>query len=719
MADKEHYKLLYKTSHLLTSFPVVVVGDSGVGKTNVAGRFVNDQFNSDTKATICVEFTHSEVTLKDGTNVKIQIWDTAGQERFRALARGYYRGAAGALIVFDVTKLNTFDNVESWLRELRDFTEGPLTIMMVGNKCDLTQHREVSTEQAIAFSEENELMYIETSALMGDNIREAFNQLVQGIYEANTKGKMLEQPSTEKTSTIGSPEETKREKIPDSRQTIKLDPAPAPKPGVATVTLLVCVALFGLVAAQYGGCRSLLRKLNHTVAVGVAKMTATGKNGRAVDGTVIFTGLNATHTSVTINVTGLAAGETLRGIHVHQYGDLSDTVAALSTGSHFNPFNQSHRCESAGSARHSGDMGNWNVDANGAVLETKVLDLLPLTGDQSVIGLAVVVHNQTDDCLNISSAGSRIAFGIIGVANVVNNTASASTTYAGGIAVAHVTPTTTASNFTSGTVYFHQTPQDLLNISAAYVGISTTHAHHIHQFGDLRDTTGLGTGGHFNPYNANHGIPPLSPRHVGDLGNVFYNVNDTGYYGIILTDGFTFLNQQYPIIGRGVILHSTFDNCQNPVGNAGSRLGYGVVGVANPQYFSSFTSAAYAEQNTTACVATPTSTSSASTADSTTASTSSTASETTATVTTSESSSTSVTTASDINKPTLTTAGAGAVKAFAALSLFVLLALKSVRLSAYKVGYIWRSVVCCGVVEMKEQASIHFDRSITPEMFRR
>eukprot|EP01117_Protostelium_nocturnum_P006075 TRINITY_DN2186_c0_g1_i1.p1 TRINITY_DN2186_c0_g1~~TRINITY_DN2186_c0_g1_i1.p1 ORF type:complete len:220 (-),score=74.80 TRINITY_DN2186_c0_g1_i1:66-725(-) len=199
MAEREHYKLLYK---------IVVVGDSGVGKTNVAGKFVNGEFNSDTKATICVEFTHSEVTLKDGTNIKIQIWDTAGQERFRALARGYYRGAAGALIVYDVTKAQTFDNVESWLRELRDFTDGELTVMLVGNKNDLVSHREVSTETARKFCEENELMYIETSALMGDNIREAFQQLVGSIYQQNSK-KMVNEAGNVNEEKPTPPESTK------------------------------------------------------------------------------------------------------------------------------------------------------------------------------------------------------------------------------------------------------------------------------------------------------------------------------------------------------------------------------------------------------------------------------------------------------------------------------------------------------------------------------
>jgi len=157
---------------------------------------------------------------------------SAGQERFRALARGYYRGAAGALIVYDVTKAQTFDNVESWLRELRDFTDGELTVMLVGNKNDLVSHREVSTETARKFCEENELMYIETSALMGENIKEAFQQLVgckliSFIYSSALKLTFLsaiyQQNSRKMVNEAGNVSEEKPTP-PESTKTLVLEP---------------------------------------------------------------------------------------------------------------------------------------------------------------------------------------------------------------------------------------------------------------------------------------------------------------------------------------------------------------------------------------------------------------------------------------------------------------------------------------------------------------
>jgi len=177
--DDENFDFLYK---------VVVTGDSGVGKTNIITRFTTGEFNLENKATIGVEFGHAEVTLSDGTQVKVQIWDTAGQERFRAITRGYYRGAVGALMVFDVTKAASFKNAEKWLQELREHADTDIIIMMVGNKTDLKNQREVATDEAKKFSQKNNLLYIETSALDGSNIKEAFQQTITAIYEKRGKG---------------------------------------------------------------------------------------------------------------------------------------------------------------------------------------------------------------------------------------------------------------------------------------------------------------------------------------------------------------------------------------------------------------------------------------------------------------------------------------------------------------------------------------------------
>jgi len=167
-------------------YKVVVTGDSGVGKTNIISRFTSNEFNIENKATIGVEFGHAELSVHD-TKVKVQIWDTAGQERFRAVTRGYYRGAVGALMVYDITKGQTFKNVEKWMQELREYADPGIVIMLVGNKSDLKSNREVATEDAKSFAKKNSLLYIEASALDGENIKEAFQQTVNAIHEHRLK----------------------------------------------------------------------------------------------------------------------------------------------------------------------------------------------------------------------------------------------------------------------------------------------------------------------------------------------------------------------------------------------------------------------------------------------------------------------------------------------------------------------------------------------------
>ncbi|KAK1422701.1 hypothetical protein QVD17_17987 [Tagetes erecta] len=139
----DDYDYLYK---------VVLIGDSGVGKSNLLSRFSKNEFSLDSKSTIGVEFATRSIHV-DGKIIKGQIWDTAGQEKYRAITSAYYRGTVGALIVYDITRKVTFENVERWLRELRDHTDQSIVVMLTGNKADLAHLRAVPTEEAMAFSE--------------------------------------------------------------------------------------------------------------------------------------------------------------------------------------------------------------------------------------------------------------------------------------------------------------------------------------------------------------------------------------------------------------------------------------------------------------------------------------------------------------------------------------------------------------------------------------
>jgi len=162
-------------------FKVVLIGDSGVGKSNLLSRFTRNEFNLETKSTIGVEFATRSISV-DGKTLKAQIWDTAGQERYRAITAAYYRGAVGALLVYDIAKHATYVNVTRWLKELRDHADSNIVIMLVGNKSDLKHLRAVPTEEAKTFAAENGLSFIETSALDASNVDSAFQTILTDIY---------------------------------------------------------------------------------------------------------------------------------------------------------------------------------------------------------------------------------------------------------------------------------------------------------------------------------------------------------------------------------------------------------------------------------------------------------------------------------------------------------------------------------------------------------
>jgi len=173
MDDHDEHDFLYK---------VVVIGDSGVGKSNLIDRYTKDTFREETKTTIGVEFGHKTIRVDDKI-IKAQIWDTAGQERFKALTRGYYRGGLGALLVYSILNKQSFENCETWLEELVTHVDPGILVMLVGNKSDMESLREVTTEEAKEFAHKNKLSFIEASAKESTNVAEAFERLIQEIYK--------------------------------------------------------------------------------------------------------------------------------------------------------------------------------------------------------------------------------------------------------------------------------------------------------------------------------------------------------------------------------------------------------------------------------------------------------------------------------------------------------------------------------------------------------
>jgi len=162
-------------------FKIVVIGDSGVGKSNLLSRFTRNEFNLESKSTIGVEFATRSVSI-EGRTIKAQIWDTAGQERYRAITSAYYRGAVGALVVYDITKESSFENVEKWLVELRENATADITMMLVGNKIDLSQGRVISSEVGKAFADKNGISFMEASAMTASNVEASFHQILSEIY---------------------------------------------------------------------------------------------------------------------------------------------------------------------------------------------------------------------------------------------------------------------------------------------------------------------------------------------------------------------------------------------------------------------------------------------------------------------------------------------------------------------------------------------------------
>ncbi|WOL19152.1 ras-related protein RABA4d-like [Canna indica] len=162
-------------------FKIVVIGDSAVGKTQLLGRFTKDEFYFDSKSTIGVEFQTRTITL-NRKRIKAQIWDTAGQERYRAITSAYYRGALGAMLVYDITKRQSFDHVARWIDELRANADNSIVVMLMGNKSDLAEKRAVAAADAVEFAEEQGLFFSEASAFSGENVEGAFLRLLEEIH---------------------------------------------------------------------------------------------------------------------------------------------------------------------------------------------------------------------------------------------------------------------------------------------------------------------------------------------------------------------------------------------------------------------------------------------------------------------------------------------------------------------------------------------------------
>jgi len=164
----------------LNKYKLVFLGEQAVGKTSVITRFMYDTFDNNYQATIGIDFLSKTMYLEDRT-VRLQLWDTAGQERFRSLIPSYIRDSSGAIVVYDITNRASFLNTSKWIEDVRSERGSDVVIVLVGNKTDLADRRQVSTEEGEEKAKENGVMFIETSAKMGYNIKALFRQLAQAL----------------------------------------------------------------------------------------------------------------------------------------------------------------------------------------------------------------------------------------------------------------------------------------------------------------------------------------------------------------------------------------------------------------------------------------------------------------------------------------------------------------------------------------------------------
>jgi len=192
MLDNDNYDLIFK---------LVLIGDSGVGKTNILSRYINNEFSHATKSTVGVEFG-SKIIKQNNKKIKIQIWDTAGQERYKSITSAYYKGAKGAFVVYDITRRETFNNVDKWIGDLKISGNEDVFILLIGNKSDLESMRQVPTEEVEKKAEQLKVAFCETSAFEGKNIEHAFETVVEEVSKKVLAANESEVRSEEKSKGI-------------------------------------------------------------------------------------------------------------------------------------------------------------------------------------------------------------------------------------------------------------------------------------------------------------------------------------------------------------------------------------------------------------------------------------------------------------------------------------------------------------------------------------
>ena len=191
---------------------ILLLGDSGVGKTSILLRYVEEKYEQNCVSTIGIDYKIKDLEYKN-FKIKLQIWDTSGEERYKSITQNFYRNTDCLFIVFDITKKKTFDSIKTWINEANEYNENT-KIILLGNKIDLEDQRKVTKEIATNFANKNNLKYIETSAKENKGIEESFTSIIDLLLEGKNEKEILEEFSynTDKSLSITTDKKNKKKK---------------------------------------------------------------------------------------------------------------------------------------------------------------------------------------------------------------------------------------------------------------------------------------------------------------------------------------------------------------------------------------------------------------------------------------------------------------------------------------------------------------------------
>ena len=175
--EEDYYDMLYK---------LIFIGDTRVGKSNILSKYINKEFDKNSKPTIGVGLGFKIIKI-EGYSCKLQIQDTAGLPRYKSITQAYFKGSKGAFVVYDITQKSTFDNIDKWIKDLKSETDKNLSIIILGNKCDLENERQITKKQGEAKSKEYNAGFFEVSAFSGKNIDKAFEKLISEVIKKDKK----------------------------------------------------------------------------------------------------------------------------------------------------------------------------------------------------------------------------------------------------------------------------------------------------------------------------------------------------------------------------------------------------------------------------------------------------------------------------------------------------------------------------------------------------